>query len=358
MKYFAGWGTLLEQCFDELCHFIGERPDFICDNAIQKHGRKLHGVPCINFDTARNDPDAEFFITVRNYHGIARQIENQGHRCIRIVHFERGYYKLSRITLWDNRPIPSLPFPTDFFRGKNIFISGASRGLGASLAVHLAALGANLTLHARRLEHLKKIQAACKVYGQEVAVMAADLEDQTETQALIDKLMHTANEPDILYNNAAVPPKAPANQYQILSSDFERSFRINTIAPILLANAFLPAMLARKFGRIVNVSTESQHRPAIAAYTCSKAALDKFVFDLAPTLDGTGVAINLVNPGALRTDMNPTGAQPVESAINGLLVAALLEQSNGCWISAQDYNGLSLDEAHAEAITRLNIASP
>lgn len=358
MKYFAGWGPLLEQCFDELCHFIGQRPDFICDNASEKHGRTLHGIPCVAFDVARDDPDAEFFITVRKHRDIAREIESLGHKRIHIVHFERSYYKLTRIVPWRAESLQHRPFPADFFQDKNVFISGASRGLGATLAVKLAALGSNLTLHARQIEHLEKTRAACLAHGQRVDTVAADLERPDEVQRLIRELMRGTSGPDIIYNNAAVPPVAPANLYQIPASDFERCFRINALAPMLLANAFIPTMLARHFGRIVNVTTEAQYRPAIAAYTCSKAALDKFVCDLAPTLQGSGVAITLVNPGALRTDMNPTGGAPVETAINGLLVAALLEQGNGCWIAAQDYAGLSPDEVYAEALCRLERTGP
>jgi len=358
MKYFAGWGPLLEQCFDELCHFIGQRPDIICDNASEKHGRTLHGIPCAAFDVARNDPDAEFYITVRNHRDIARQLESQGHRRIHVACFERGYYKLTRITPWNKPPPEPRTFPGDFFRGRNALITGASRGLGACLALRLAALGCNLTLHARRIEHLEKTRAACRTHGQRIDTVAADLECPDAVQALIDALMDTPNGPDIIYNNAAVPPVVPASHYQIPAGDFERCFRINALAPMLLTNAFIPAMLARNFGRIVNVTTESQFRPAIAAYTCSKAALDKFVSDLAPTMNGTGVAINLVNPGALRTDMNPNDGKPVDTAINGLLIAALLEQGNGRWIAAQDYAGLSLDEAYAEAHARLERTGP
>lgn len=352
MRYFAGWGTLLEQCFDELCHFTGRRPDFICDNAIEKQGKALRGIPCVPFAAARNDPDAEFFITVRNHRGIAQQIASLGHKRIHCVHFERSYYKLARITPW---PAPSCPppaLPSDFFRGKNVLITGASRGLGAQLAIELAFLGANLTLHARKIEHLEKTRAACQAFGQGVDCFAADLEHTTEVQTLIQALLHST-EPDIIYNNAAVSPPLPSSHYQIPASDFDLCFRINTLAPILLANALIPGMAARGFGRVVNISTELQYQPAIAAYACSKAAIDKFVCDLAPSLEGSGVAINLVNPGSLRTEMHPTGLHPVESAINGLLVAALLEQGNGRWISAQDYSGLSLNEAHTAAISRL-----
>lgn len=358
MKYFAGWGTLLEQCFPELCSAVGRRPDFICDSAPGKHGKALHGIPCIPFEAASDDPDAEFFITVRKYQSVAEQLKAQGYSNIHVVHFDRSYHKVVRISPHNTQPRSIIPFPSDFFEGKNILVTGASRGLGAQLAVKLASLGADLILHARETTHLEHTRNQCMAFGRRVDSLAADLESAEETGKLIEDLATRHPIIDIIYNNAAISLPAPADNYHIPRQDFEKSFKVNALAPILIASAFIPKMLAASFGRIVNVSTSIQYQPLAAAYATSKAALDKFVFDLAPTLNGTNVAINLVNPGSLRTDMNrENGLHPVESALNGLLVAALFEHGNGRWICAQDYSNLSLDEAHTEVIQRLELST-
>ena len=96
------------------------------------------------------------------------------------------------------------------------------------------------------------------------------------------------------------------------------------------------------------------------AYACSKAALDKFVHDLAPSLQNTGVMITLVDPGWLRTDMTGfDGPHAVESVIPGALLGALLEGDiNGRWFGAQDYAGLSIEAAIHKAEFLFRPAAP
>ena len=86
-------------------------------------------------------------------------------------------------------------------------------------------------------------------------------------------------------------------------------------------------------------------------YACSKAALNKFVFDLAPSLKGTGVMISCVCPGHVRTDMGGSNApHPVENVIPGALLGALMDGDvNGRWFIAQDYAGMDLTAAMNKA---------
>jgi NAD(P)-dependent dehydrogenase (short-subunit alcohol dehydrogenase family) len=106
-------------------------------------------------------------------------------------------------------------------------------------------------------------------------------------------------------------------------------------------------MTRRGFGRVVNISSTIQRRPGEMAYACSKAALSKFVHDLAPSLQGTGVMMSLVCPGYVRSDMGGVNAPyAVESVIPGALLGALLDGDiNGRWFIAQDYAGLDLPAA-------------
>ena len=87
------------------------------------------------------------------------------------------------------------------------------------------------------------------------------------------------------------------------------------------------------------------------AYACSKAALNKFVHDLAPSLHGTGVMMSLVCPGYVRSDMGgPNAPHPVESVIPGALLGAFLDEDvNSRWFIAQDYTGLDLTTAMQRA---------
>jgi NAD(P)-dependent dehydrogenase (short-subunit alcohol dehydrogenase family) len=111
-------------------------------------------------------------------------------------------------------------------------------------------------------------------------------------------------------------------------------------------------MIRRGFGRVINISSTIQKRPGEMPYACSKGALNKFVHDLAPSLEGTGVMMSLVCPGYVRSDMGgPNAHHPVESVIPGALLGAVLNGDvNGRWFIAQDYAGLDLPTAMKKAI--------
>jgi NAD(P)-dependent dehydrogenase (short-subunit alcohol dehydrogenase family) len=98
-------------------------------------------------------------------------------------------------------------------------------------------------------------------------------------------------------------------------------------------------MIERGFGRVVNITSGIKDQPELMAYAASKAALDKYVYDMAPHLAGTGVTMNLLDPGWLRTDLGgPQAPNAVESVLPGAMVPVLLEDGScGKWFSAQDY---------------------
>jgi len=110
-------------------------------------------------------------------------------------------------------------------------------------------------------------------------------------------------------------------------------------------------MIERGFGRVVNVTSGIKNEPEQAAYSASKAALDKFTKDLSSKLDGTNVMINLADPGWCRTDLGgPNAPNPVESVIPGIVVGAFIDdKKSGRLFPAQAFTGLTLEEAVAKA---------
>jgi NAD(P)-dependent dehydrogenase (short-subunit alcohol dehydrogenase family) len=144
---------------------------------------------------------------------------------------------------------------------------------------------------------------------------------------------------DILYNNAAIQIGWHDDRFATDPDDYRRQFQVNTIAPITLSNMMLPGMIGRGFGRVVNVTSGIKDLPELMAYAASKAALDKYVYDMAPHLAGTGVVMNLLDPGWLRTDLGgPQAPNAVESVLPGAMVPVLIEDGTcGKWFSAQDY---------------------
>ena len=181
--------------------------------------------------------------------------------------------------------------------------------------------------------------------------VAAALSNPEELEKLIAWLRDTAPPIDILYNNAGISPSNYGGFWQMPTAAFHNSYVVNVMAPIRLCQQLLPRMMERGFGRIINVSSSIQKRPGEMAYACSKAALDKFVFDLQPELEGSGVMMSLLDPGWLRTDMGGADAtHAVESVLPGALLGVLIDGDvNGSWFSAQDYAGMTVEHAIEKA---------
>ena len=223
--------------------------------------------------------------------------------------------------------------------GKWALLTGASRGIGRHVALALADCGCRLILHSRRLDHTATLAQQLLERGLTVHTLAAELEDHEQVLALGNQALRISGGLDILFNNAAIQTPWHEEIFATDPDEYRRSFQVNTIAPITLSNLVLPGMIERGFGRIVNVTSGIEDQPQLMAYAASKAALDKYVRDMAPYLAGTGVAMNLLDPGWLRTDLGgPQAPNAVESVLPGALVPVLVEDGiSGRWFSAQDY---------------------
>jgi NAD(P)-dependent dehydrogenase (short-subunit alcohol dehydrogenase family) len=224
--------------------------------------------------------------------------------------------------------------------GKWALVTGASRGVGEQIAQALAAEGCRLILHSRETTHTDALAERLHREGATVHQLAAELADTAALPALAARVEALCGCPDILYNNAAVMTPYHADWLETVPAEYELSFRVNTIAPILLSNRFLPGMLAKKWGRIVNLTSGIRDQPELMAYAASKAALDKYVLDTTPKLAGSGVTMNLLDPGWLRTDLGgPQAPGAVESVLPGALVPALADDGkSGVLYQAQDWH--------------------
>jgi len=223
--------------------------------------------------------------------------------------------------------------------GKWVLLTGASRGVGRQVAEALAGRGCKLILHSRDAAHTDGLAADFRARGLIVHTLAAELSDQHQVVALGREALRISGGIDILYNNAAIQIGWNDDKFATVAADYERQFQVNTIAPITLSNMMLPGMIQRGWGRVVNVTSGIKDLPQLMAYAASKAALDKYVYDMAPHLADTGVLMNLLDPGWLRTDLGGTEApNAVESVLPGAMVPVLLEDGTcGKWFSAQDF---------------------
>lgn len=223
--------------------------------------------------------------------------------------------------------------------GKWALVTGASRGIGQQIAIGLAEHGANVIIHGRELTHTEKTAGLVRDRGVQAATVAGELDSDAGVQKIVDSVHETGKPVDILYNNAAIQNRFMPI-WEIPMDEWRHSFQVNVFSMVALCNAFAPPMRDRGWGRIINLSSGIRDIPQLAPYSVSKAAVDKYSRDLAAELKGTGVLVNYLDPGWLRTDLGgPNGMFPVEAVLPGALVPALLPDDGptGQSYSAQDY---------------------
>lgn len=350
---FFGLGVQFRDCYNQLVLSLGREPDFLSDNAEEKWGREFFGKKCLSpAELIELGDRTVVLITIRKYEDVYRQLSEMGLMNIFIACFDRGYDIVDNIKrLAIKQPTDEQKIFVNPVKGKWTLITGAARGIGRQITLEMARLGSNIIAHSRQIAHAREVVDTCSAMGVQVLPVAAELSNLTELEAMLSDLEHLVPQIDIVFNNAAVSLPCPSGLWSVLDQDYMTSFTVNTIAPIRICYRLIPPMIKRGFGRVINISSTIQRRPAEMAYACSKAALDKFVHDLAPSLKETGVMMSLVCPGFVRSDMGGADAPyPVESVIPGALLGAVLDGDiNGRWFIAQDYAGLDLPTAMKKA---------
>ena len=231
-------------------------------------------------------------------------------------------------------------------KGKWALVTGASRGIGQQVARGLAHQGCNLVLHSRSTQHTQAMVAELAGADVRVVSLAAELSDEIAVNKFMDEALAAAGGLDIVYNNAAIMTPFRSDYLATPAEDYRKSFEVNVIAPICITYRVLPIMRERRWGRIVQVTSGIQDQPELMAYAASKAALDKFVRDTSASLRGTGVLMNMLDPGWLRTDLGgPNAPNSVTSVMPGALVPALVDgEVHGVLFRAQDYAGGSSND--------------
>ena len=157
-------------------------------------------------------------------------------------------------------------------KDKWAFITGASRGIGSLTAKFMAEQGCNLILHSRKKEHCEKLLGEVKAMGIKAFSVEAELSDLDSVQAMLDEIDRMGTAVDIVLNNAGMQIAYRTDYFKTPVSDYTESFKINTIAPAMICYHFMPKMIARGFGRIVNTTSGIRLEPEQAGYSASKAA--------------------------------------------------------------------------------------
>jgi 3-oxoacyl-[acyl-carrier protein] reductase len=184
-------------------------------------------------------------------------------------------------------------------KGKSALVCGASKGLGRACAVSLAREGCTVVIAARDREQLEKTAAEIRsATGAKITAVAVDITtDEGRTAALA-----ATGQVDILVTNAGGPPAGDFRQFT--REDWLKAVNANMLTPIELIRTTVDAMIARKFGRIVNITSSAVKAPidVLGLSNGARAGLTGFVAGLARTTVRHNVTINNLLPGAFATD--------------------------------------------------------
>jgi NAD(P)-dependent dehydrogenase (short-subunit alcohol dehydrogenase family) len=196
--------------------------------------------------------------------------------------------------------------PPDFgqrYADRVAVVTGASRGLGEQLCRDLARAGAVVIGLSRDTERLDALTTALQADSPKSGTLVCDVGDTTKLLAAIDDIATTYGPIDVLVNNAAMDPGI--RLVDITDTDFRRTFDVNFFAPVAATLAVTEGMGARGRGTVINVSSDGGRLPSPGpgAYPSSKAALSAFSESISFRLGPKGVAVHVVYPAFMATDL-------------------------------------------------------
>jgi len=183
-------------------------------------------------------------------------------------------------------------------------VTGASRGIGAAVAFSLAEAGAAVAVNYReRADDAEAVVARIEAADGRAVAVAADVSQAAAVKAMVDRVAASLGPIDILVNNAGVAMVRGVDD--LTEDDFDRTIAVNLKSAFLCTQAVLPAMRARKWGRIVNISSgAARGAGAIGVhYNASKAGMEGLTRGYAARLVKEGITVNAVAPSLIETDM-------------------------------------------------------
>jgi NAD(P)-dependent dehydrogenase (short-subunit alcohol dehydrogenase family) len=192
------------------------------------------------------------------------------------------------------------------FEGKNVLITGASRGIGEATAVAFAEAGARVAIHYNRQRQMAE-QVQTRLAGSGHVLLQADIADPLAVEQMVAATITELGQIDIVVNNAGIYEVHPLAEtsYQEWQAAWQRTISLNLNGAANVAYCVARHMIERRAGRIINVTSRGAFRgePKATAYGASKAGLNSFSQSLALYLAPYNIFVTAVAPGWVETDM-------------------------------------------------------
>jgi 3-oxoacyl-[acyl-carrier protein] reductase len=189
-------------------------------------------------------------------------------------------------------------------QGRVALVTGASRGIGQSIAIALAEAGADVALNCRsRVAEAEAVAAGIRELGRRAVVVQADVSLQDGAVRLVETAAATLGPVAILVNNAGV--SRPQALTEIGEHDWDEVVDVNLKSCFLVTQAALPGMRAARWGRIINISSVAAHVGGVVGphYAASKAGMIGMMHYYASALVKEGITANAISPALVETDM-------------------------------------------------------
>jgi 3-oxoacyl-[acyl-carrier protein] reductase len=191
------------------------------------------------------------------------------------------------------------------FADRRVLITGAAGGMGRAFAEAFAAEGAGLILTDIEQKGLEETASLARTQGVSCSVHRVNLAVEQEIQQFATEIRGLHSRLDVLINNAGLAYGEVARGFENLSQEkWLHYFNVNTVAPLILAQALRP-LLASARGNVINISSMASYVPG-TAYGVTKAALNAMTFGMAQTFGADGVRVNAIAPGLMETPASKT----------------------------------------------------
>jgi NAD(P)-dependent dehydrogenase (short-subunit alcohol dehydrogenase family) len=194
--------------------------------------------------------------------------------------------------------------PEQKLKGRIALVTGASRGLGKSIAVALAENGARLALVSRDVERMESTAAEIRQQGGEAEIFRTDVSDENSVLGLEQDVSKRLGKVQILVNNAGINVRKNISDFTL--ADWNSVIGTNLTSAFLMCRSFVPHMKGSGYGRILNMTSIMSHisLPGRAAYSASKAGLLGMTKSIALELAPDGITANGISPGPFATEIN------------------------------------------------------